>query len=164
MNAAWSPIRAITSKPSTPDQNPSARSRSETFRWTCPMSTRGSIAIAAILDHARVTPDQLLSRRSAVAVLERGLLSLRAGEGQRPRADAVVEVVLDPVDGRRARVGLGPQVARVGRTAAQLEADQVVLLERRGRAAQVVLREALRLEAVGVRDGRAHRARPPAAA
>src|SRR2546423_5987964 len=45
MNAAWSPIRAITSKPRTPDQNASARSMSDTLRWTWPMSTRGSSAM-----------------------------------------------------------------------------------------------------------------------
>src|SRR5215213_8575103 len=44
MNAAWSPMRAITSNPSTPDQKASARSRSDTLRCTWPMSTRGSIA------------------------------------------------------------------------------------------------------------------------
>src|SRR6266540_723590 len=37
------------SKPSTPCQNSSARSRSATFKWTCPISTRGSIVRSTVL-------------------------------------------------------------------------------------------------------------------
>ena len=70
----------------------------------------------------------------AVAVLERGLAALRVGERERPRAHTVVQVVLDLVDRGGARVRLRPEVARIDRVAAQLEADQVVLLERRRRA------------------------------
>ena len=84
---------------------------------------------------ARLT-DALGARGGHLArrVLERRLAPLCLGERQRPRADAAVELVLDPVDRRRARVRLRPQVARIGGVAAQLEADQVVLLERRRRA------------------------------
>ena len=96
----------------------------------------------------------------AVAVLERGLAALRLGERERPRAHTVVEVVLDLVDRSGARVRLRPEVARIGRVAAELEADQVVLLERRRRAAEPVLPEPLRLERVRVRDGRPDGARP----
>src|SRR5947208_2391493 len=39
----------MTSNPSTPCQNASARSMSATFRCTWPMSTRGSIAIRTVL-------------------------------------------------------------------------------------------------------------------
>ena len=103
------------------------------------LSAEDRAQLAALLPRLDRAP---CASRLAVAVLERRLAPLRLGERERPRADAVVELVLDLVDGRRARVGLRPEVARVGRVAAQLEADQVVLLERRRRAAQAVLRAA----------------------
>ena len=89
----------------------------------------GSLGPALRSDGGRRQP-------SAVAVLERRLAPLRLGERERPGADSVVQLVLDLVDRCGARVRLGPEVARIGRVAAELEADQVVLLERRRRAAE----------------------------
>ena len=59
-----------------------------------------------------------------------------------PLQTSRVQLVLDPVDRRGARVGLRPQVAWIGRMPAELEADQMVLLEGRGRPAQPVLAQA----------------------
>src|SRR5580765_4961321 len=39
----------MSSKPSTPFQNSSERSRSATLRWTCPMSTLGSMLTRTVL-------------------------------------------------------------------------------------------------------------------
>src|SRR6516165_3048428 len=63
-------------------------------------------------------------------MLEIRLLLLRLGKRERAVADLGVELVLDLVDLRRARVRLRPEVARVGGIAAELEADQVILLVR----------------------------------
>ena len=80
-------------------------------------------------------------------VLELRLLRLRVGERERAGADLRVQLVLDPVDGARARIRLRPEVARVGRVAAQLERDQVVLLVRGRRAVLAYFRICLRLRA-----------------
>src|SRR5690242_18602391 len=91
---------------------------------------------------------------STSAVLERGLLDLRVGERQGAVAHTPVQVVLDRVDLRGARVGLGPQVARVGRVAAELEADQMVLLVVRRRPRLAVEAHLAPLERVRVLRGR----------
>src|SRR6185437_9908729 len=90
----------------------------------------------------------------SLRVLDGVLALLRLGEGQLPVADLGVELVLDLIHLRRARVRLGPEVARVGRAAAHLEADQVVLLVVRHRAHLAVLPHLLALERVRVRHRR----------
>jgi len=57
-------------------------------------------------------------------MLERGLLLLRVVERERAGADLGVELVLDLVDRGGAGVRLRPEVARIGRVAAELEAQQ----------------------------------------
>src|SRR6185437_10688072 len=59
-----------------------------------------------------------------------------------------------------ARVGLGPEIARVGRVAPEFEADQVILLEVGERAGLAVLPHLPALERVRVVDRRADRRRP----
>src|SRR5215218_10030876 len=97
-------------------------------------------------------------------MLQRRLAPLRLRERQAAAADGLVQLVLDLVDLRRTRIWLRPQVARISRVPAELEADQMVLLERGRRPAQAVLAQALALEVVGVGDGRADGARPAAPA
>jgi hypothetical protein len=63
-------------------------------------------------------------------VLQRRLAPLGLVERQVARADLAVQLVLDCVHLGRARVRLRPEIARVDRMAAQLEADQVIFLER----------------------------------
>jgi hypothetical protein len=58
---------------------------------------------------------------SAFAVLEHGLLLLGGLERERAVADLRVQLVLDPVDGGGARIRLRPEIARIGRVAAELE-------------------------------------------
>jgi hypothetical protein len=147
------------------------------------MSTRGSIAIAQECHaaskprRARVGADcpanasgkpdegrqERVDRREArrpMLVLESRLCALRLGQGQLALADLVVELVLDLVDLGRARVRLGPEVPRVGRVSAELEADQVILLVVRRRAGESVQRHLLELELRRVARGRADRPRP----
>jgi hypothetical protein len=61
-------------------------------------------------------------------VLQLGDLALSVGETERAVADARVEVVLGRVDLLGARARFRPEVARVGRMTAELEADQMILL------------------------------------
>src|SRR6266404_1585332 len=75
----------------------------------------------AIVMHPTITP-------SSLAVLENGLAHLRVRERHRPAAHRRVELVLDPVDLGGARIGLRPEIARVDGVAAELEADEVILL------------------------------------
>src|SRR3954471_21012522 len=97
-------------------------------------------------------------------MLERGLTTLRLGEAQLAAAHLRVQLVLLAVDDDSARLRLGPEVARVGRVAAELEADQVILLVRRRRPAQPVLTEPSTLEVIRVGNGRPDRACPAAPA
>src|SRR5262245_11686676 len=109
---------------------------------------------------ARIRPGPAVSL-SPLRVLELRLAALGLGQGQVPGADLVVELVLDLVDVRRARVGLGPQVASVGRMPAELEADEVVLLVARQAAVEAVLDQLLPLQPGRVVGGRPDRTRPP---
>src|SRR6266536_6577796 len=109
-----------------------------------------------------ITPATI--RRSPLGVLQRRLLLLRVAQRERARANLLVELVLDPVDLGRPRVRLGPEVPRIRRMAAELEADQVILLVRRERTRLVVGAHLPPLEPAGVLDGRADRARPAAPA
>ena len=59
---------------------------------------------------------------SSSRVLELRLLRCASRERERAAAHLRVQLVLDLVDLRRARIRLGPEVARVGRVAAELEA------------------------------------------
>src|ERR1051325_11130619 len=56
MKAAWSPIRCIRSKPRMSREKARERSMSETFRWTCPMSTRGSRLMVPTIAGPTVPP------------------------------------------------------------------------------------------------------------
>jgi hypothetical protein len=85
----------------------------------------------------------------SVRVLELRLPSLCLREGQPARAHLGVELILDPVDVRSPRIRLGPKVAGIRRVAAELEADQVVLLEVGGRPLQGGGAELLELEVDG---------------
>src|ERR1700741_2873212 len=113
---------------------------SETLRWTWPMSTRGSMDTGEAY--------------SPVRVLQRRLLVLRPLERERAAADLRVQFVLDPIDLRGAGVGLRPEIARVVRVAADLEADQMVFLICRRRAAQPVRAHLPLLQVVRVLDRR----------
>ena len=75
---------------------------------------------------------------------------LGVGERQPAAADLGVQLVLDLVDLCRARIRLGPEVARVGRVPAELEADQMILLVGRRRPAQPVLAKPLLLQVIRV--------------
>jgi hypothetical protein len=147
------------------------------------MSTRGSIVIAQEC-HATPNPRrdrggaqdpadasrksdedrqervERRERRRPPLVLEGRLCALGLGQGQLALADLVVELVLDLVDLGCARVRLGPEVPRVGRVAAELEADQMILLVVRRRAGEAVQRHLLELELRRVARRRADRSRP----
>ena len=98
---------------------------------------------------------------SPLAVLERGLRSLRVVERERAAAHLRVQLVLDRVDPRRPRVRLGPEIPRVGRVPAELEADQVILLVAGQRAGQRRTRAAAsRFSAFVYVGRRPDRARP----
>src|SRR5205085_5088219 len=84
-------------------------------------------------------------------------------ERELTRADLGVELVLDLIHLRRARVRLGPEVARVAGAAAELETDEVILLVLRQRADLAVLPHLLPLELVRVGARRADRRRPAVA-
>src|SRR5690348_9368820 len=113
------------------------------------MSTRESSAIGGTL---------------TVAVLQVVLALLRLRERELSRADLRVQLVLGLVHLGGARVRLGPEVARVGGIAAELETDQVVLLIVRQRARLAVLPHLLPLQVVRVVGRRADRPRPALAA
>ncbi len=102
------------------------------------------------------------ARRLALRVLQRRLFFLRLRQRQRTVTDLRVQLVLDPIDLCRARVRLRPEIARVGRIAANLEADQVILLVRRRRAVQSVRAHLRQLQLVRVVDRRTNRRRPAA--
>src|SRR5436309_1534987 len=97
-------------------------------------------------------------------MLQSRLAALRLREAELPRAHGAVQLVLDLVHLRRPRVALGPQVARVARVTAELEADQVILLEVAQPTAERVRADLPLLERVRVVDRRADRPRPAAAA
>ncbi len=99
-----------TRSPTVRCQYSSERSRSETDSSTAPMCVSGAISTT----RSTIAP-------SPLAVLEGGLLHLRLRESERTTAYLRVQLVLDRVDLRGSRVGLGPQVARIGRVAAELE-------------------------------------------
>jgi hypothetical protein len=135
------------------------------------MCVAGAISTLSIIAWPGAPPTQpapagreTRSPSAPVGVLELRLLQLRLGERQLARADARVQVVLDPVDGRRPWIRLRPEVARIRRIAAELETDQVVLLVCGRRAVLVVHPHLLALERVRVVDGRTDRARPAALA
>ena len=67
-------------------------------------------------------------RSSAGRVLQARLAPPPFGEADLARADLPVQLVLDPVHLLGVRPRLRPEVPRVGRVAAELERDQVVLL------------------------------------
>jgi hypothetical protein len=95
-----------------------------------------------------------------VLVLEGGLCTLRLGQGQLALADLVVELVLELVDLGCAGVRLRPEVPRIGRVSAELEADEVILLVVGRRTGEAVQRHLLELELGRVARGRADRPRP----
>ena len=89
-------------------------------------------------------------------------LSLRLGEGERPVQTSWLSRFSILSTSAARGYGSGQQVACVGRAAAQLEADQMVLLEVRAGSAEAVLRQLHLLQVVRVRHGRPHCACPPA--
>src|SRR5579884_3076322 len=96
----------------------------------------------------------------SLRVLERGLAPLRVREREPATADLRVQLVLDPVDLARARIRLRPEVARVGRMAAELEADQMILLVVVRRARPAVLAHLHELQRAGVARRRPDGLRP----
>jgi hypothetical protein len=95
-------------------------------------------------------------------VLQRRLAPLRLGEGQPAGADGVVQLVLGRVDVVGPGPWLRPEVARVARAAAELEADQVILLVIVRAAGRAVLPQLPQLQLVRVAGRGPHRLRPAA--
>jgi len=77
-------------------------------------------------------------------------------------ADLAIQLVLDPVHLLCVRPRLGPEVARVGRVATELERDQMILLVAGRAAPDAVLAHLPDLQVVGVVGRRPDRARPAA--
>src|SRR5712691_10952436 len=100
------------------------------------------------------------STSSAVPVLDLGLAALSRREAQPAGADLRVEIVLDRVDVVGTGTRLRPEIARVGRRAAELEADEVVLLVGMRAAALAVRAHLPELELTRVARGRPDRPCP----
>src|SRR5512146_1365024 len=95
-------------------------------------------------------------------MLERGLLELGLVERELAGADLAVQLVLDRVDLRRPRIRLRPEIARIGRMPAELEADQVVLLIVGAPSTDAVFTHLSHFQLVRVRGRRPDRLRPAA--
>src|SRR6266566_4960259 len=128
--------------------------------WRRPTRSRCRLTtiVSGMSGTLRGSPGPALS----LFVLEGGFLALRRVERHPSGADRVVELVLDRVDVGGPWIRLRPEVARVGRMAAELEADQVVLLEVARAAAEPVRAHLLELEVRGVVARRANRPGPAA--
>src|SRR5581483_7883482 len=94
------------------------------------------------------------------SVLELRLLPLSICKRELAAAHLAVELVLDAIDIAGARIRLRPEVAWVGRVAAELETDEMVLLIVGRAAALSVGAHLLDLQRVRVLHGRADGPRP----
>src|SRR6266511_5833567 len=107
-----------------------------------------------------LSPSPPQTGASALGVLERRLASLGLLEAHPARADGGIQLVLRLIHFPCPLDRLRPEVARVGRVAAELEADQMVLLVVGGGAAAPIRLHLLDLELARVARWRPDRPRP----